>query len=98
LQLCAWLRDAESGLVRAVKAGRPLGLLYRDSSTRSTFVIRARGRIEDDPQVRERIFDRSPEVEQRHDLGRKGAALIIDVERITGTSPQGAILVESREG
>jgi hypothetical protein len=94
LQLCAWLRDANSGLVRAVNAGRPLGLLYRDSSTRSTFLIRARGRLDDDPAVREQVFNLAPEVEQTHDVARKGAALIIDVERITGTSPQGAILVE----
>ena len=37
--------------------------------------------------------ERDPEVEQRHDIGMTGAAVIIDVSRIHGTSPKGPVLV-----
>ncbi len=93
-ELCAWIRDAGSGLVRAVQAGRPLGLLYRDSATRTTLVIRGRGRIAADETTRQAVFQRVPEVEQTHDLARRGAALLIQVERIAGTHPSGNLLVE----
>ena len=38
-----------------------------------------------------RLFDLAPEVEQRHDLERNGAALIVDVDRVTGSSPRGGV-------
>lgn len=93
-ELCAWVRDAASGLVRAVQAGRPLSLLYRDSATRTTLVMRGRGRIATDVETRNRVYRRVPEVEQTHDVDRKGAALIISLDRIAGTHPSGPVLVE----
>ncbi|MBV8593913.1 MAG: hypothetical protein JOZ27_06405 [Caulobacteraceae bacterium] len=93
-ELCAWLRNADGGLARAMRSGGPLGLLYRDSPTRTTLVIRGRGRIAEDEAARGRVFALAPEVEQTHDPARRGAALIVDVERIVGTSPQGPVLVQ----
>ena len=93
-ELCAWLRDARSGLVRAIEAGRPLSLLYRDSATRTTLVIRGRGRIAADAETRGRVYLMTPEVEQTHDVDRRGAALIIGVDRIAGTHPSGPVLIE----
>lgn len=94
LELCAWLRSATGGLVRAVEAGRPLSLLYRDSATRTTLIIRGRGHIARDAARRDRVYALAPEVEQTHDPARAGAALLIAVERIAGTSPAGPVLVE----
>jgi hypothetical protein len=93
-ELCAWLRDAASGLVRAVNAGRPLSLLYRDSATRTTLVIKGRGTIAADAGTRSRVYRLAPEVEQTHDVARRGAALLIRVERIAGTHPDGPVLIE----
>lgn len=93
-ELCAWVRDAGSGLVRAVQAGRPLSLLYRDSATRTTLVMRGQGRIATDEGTRDRVYRQVPEVEQTHDVDRKGAALIISLDRIAGTHPSGPVLIE----
>jgi hypothetical protein len=41
------------------------------------------------------VFDLMPEVEQKHDPGHIGAALIIDVERLTGTTPRGAVRMQA---
>lgn len=92
-QLCLWVRNSNSGLIRSIRANRPLSLLYRNSPSRTTLTIRGRGTVIEDPIVRRRIFELSPEVEQRHDIGMTGAAVIIDVSRIQGTSPKGPVLV-----
>jgi hypothetical protein len=44
--------------------------------------------------VRERVYTRSPEVEQNHDPDRRGLALIIDIERVQGASPRGSVRME----
>jgi hypothetical protein len=92
-QLCLWVRNSRSGLINSIRARRPLSLLYRNSNSRTTLTIRGTGKLIDDPEVRRRIFDLSPEVEQRHDPGMAGAAVIVDVSRVQGTSPKGPVLV-----
>jgi hypothetical protein len=89
-QLGIWVRNADGGLPKAVQKGNnKLSLLYRDSKTRSTIVIQGRGHVSDDEEVRRRLYELTPEVEQLHDTERKGAALIIDVLRLQGGGPRG---------
>jgi len=93
-QLGIWVRNAEGGLVRAIQKNPRLSLLYRDSSTRSTIIIQGIGHIENDPEVRRRLYEMTPEVEQMHDPERKGAALIIDVTRMQAGGPKGNFRLE----
>ena len=93
-ELCLWVRNAAGGLVAAMAANSALSLLYRDSRSRTTLIIQGHGRIEMDNVVRERVYHLIPEVEQTHDPARQGAALLITVERIQGTSPHGPVLIE----
>jgi hypothetical protein len=88
-QLAIWLRSAEGGLNRALDHNDKLSLLYRDSKTRSTVIFQGRGRIATDEETRRRVYEMTPEVEQFHDTGRKGAALIIDVTRMQAGGPKG---------
>jgi hypothetical protein len=90
-QLALWVRNPAGGLVGAVAERPGLSLLYRDSRTRTTLIVRGQGHVESDPAVRDRVFELTPEVEQLHDVPRRGAALIVDVTEIRGTSPTGAI-------
>ena len=92
-QLCLWVRNANSGLIRSIRANRPLSLLYRNSVTRTTLIIRGQGKVIDDQDGRRRIFDMAPEVEQRHDTAMTGAAVVIDASTINGTSPKGPVMV-----
>jgi uncharacterized pyridoxamine 5'-phosphate oxidase family protein len=89
-QLGIWVRDANGGLPTATKANPKVSLLYRDSKTRSTIVIEGSAHVSEDEDVRRRLYDLTPEVEQLHDTGRKGAALLIDVVRLQGGGPKGA--------
>lgn len=89
-QLGIWVRNADGGLPTQVQKGNnKLSLLYRDSKTRSTVIVQGRGHVSDDPEVRRRLYEMTPEVEQMHDTERKGAALIIDVTRMQGGGPNG---------
>lgn len=91
--LILWLRNARGGLAQAIRDGRRIALLYRDSATRTTLTIEAAGRITDDADERRRIFERTPETEQRHDPQMTGAAAVLDIIRLSGTTPEGPVLV-----
>jgi hypothetical protein len=88
-QLAIWTRSAEGGLNKAIETNPKLSLLYRDSKTRSTVIVQGRGHIETDEEVRRRVYEKTPEVEQNHDPDRKGAALIIDITRMQAGGPKG---------
>ncbi|HLF79665.1 MAG TPA: pyridoxamine 5'-phosphate oxidase family protein, partial [Dehalococcoidia bacterium] len=88
-QLAIWLRNAEGGLTKALTTNDKVSLLYRDSKTRSTVVVQGRAHIATDEETRRRVYEKTPEVEQFHDTGRKGAALIIDITRLQAGGPKG---------
>lgn len=91
-QLSIWLRNAEGGLARSLEKNPNMSLLWRDQKTRSTLIFQGRGHIEPDEAVRRRVFELAPEVEQNHDPGmRKGAALIIDLDKIQGGTVRGGV-------
>ena len=92
-QLCIWVRNAGGGIVKAMARNNRVSLLYRDSKVRTTLIMQGRGHVETDPSVRERVFQLSPEVEQNHDPSRKGAALIIDIISLQGTTVRGMVKV-----
>jgi hypothetical protein len=90
-QLCIWVRNAEGGIIKAMRSNPKIALLYRDSKTRSTLIIQGRGHVETGEDVRNRVYELAPEVEQNHDVARKGAALIIDVVSLQGTTVRGPV-------
>jgi len=82
-QLCIWLRHPEGQLANSIKKNDNVSLTYSNSPG-TIFFVTGRARIDDSPEVRDRVFQIVPEVEQNHDPGRTGAALIIEVDRIMG--------------
>lgn len=90
-QLSIWVRHANGGMAQALRANPRMALMYRDPPARANLTFEGRGHFEADPDVRERIFDLMPEVEQKHDPGHTGACLLIDIERVVGSTPRGAV-------
>ena len=88
-QLGIWARNAEGGLPNALAKNDKVSMLYRDSKTRSTVIIQGRAHVEKDEDIRHRLYDMTPEVEQLHDTQRKGAAIIIDITSLQGGGPRG---------
>ena len=93
MELSLWVRKATGGLVDAIADDANVSLLYRDSPSRTTYTIVGRARLATDGRTRDAVYNRSPEVEQLHDPNRTGAAVIVDVDRLQGTSPFGAVVV-----
>jgi Pyridoxamine 5'-phosphate oxidase len=90
-QLSIWVRHATGGMANALRKNPRMALMYRDPPARANLTFEGRAHFESDPEIRDRVFDLMPEVEQKHDPGHIGAALIIDVERLTGSTPRGAV-------
>ncbi len=89
--LALWIRDPEGGLVRALAHNPRLTFWYFDPATRTHYQIQGRGRVDHDEGVRTTVFDRSPEREQRFDPERRGVAVVVDVDRVTGRGPDGPV-------
>jgi hypothetical protein len=87
------VRNADGGIVKAMDSNPRISLLYRDSKTRTTLIAQGRGHVETSPEIRERVFQLAPEVEQNHDPGRKGAALVIDLVSLQGGTVRGMVRV-----
>src|SRR5687768_13605056 len=90
-QLSIWVRHANGGMIKALQKNPNMVLMYRDPPNRTTLTFQGRGHVDSSEEVRSRVFDLAPEVEQRHDLERNGAALIIDLDRVSGSTPRGGV-------
>ena len=84
-QISAWIRNAEGGLISAVKKHPKVVLLYRDQTRQATLLIKGTAYVEEDEEIRRRVFDLEPEVEQNHVPDRTGACLMINVEKLTSS-------------
>ncbi len=96
-QLSIWVRHANGGMANALRKNPHMTLMFRDPPTRTNLTFEGRAHFEADPEVRERVFDLAPEVEQKHDPGHIGAALIIDIDRVTGNTPRGAVRMQASD-
>lgn len=93
-QLSIWVRHANGGMANALRKNPRMALMYRDPPARTNLTFEGRAHFEEDAEVRDRVFELAPEVEQKHDPGRIGAALIIDLERVTGNTPRGGVRMQ----
>ena len=96
-QLSIWVRNKEGGMPKAIAKNPNVGLLYRDSKTRSTVVVKGRAHIEDDPEVCDRVWNLIPDVEQKHETREPGCAMIIDILSLTGGTPKGGVRMMRQE-
>jgi len=94
-QLSIWVRHANGGMANALRKNPRIALMYRDPPARTNLTFEGRAHFETDPDVRDRVFELAPEVEQKHDPGRIGAALIIDLDRVMGNTPRGGVRMQA---
>ncbi|MGW0460751.1 hypothetical protein [Streptomyces tendae] len=84
VELSIWARNADGGLAGAAAASGPVALLYRDAAAKTTLNITGRARLAADDAERARVYEVTPGAEQSKDPDRKGAAIIVDVDRVQG--------------
>jgi hypothetical protein len=87
-QLAIWVRNPEGGILQAVRTGHVhIAVLYGElgSPQSKAFVtFRGRGRIDDSPDVRRVVYEKSPAAERDLDKQQKGLPLIIDLDSVDG--------------
>lgn len=83
-QLAIWVRDPEGGTLRRLATNRRMSFLYRNPAARVRWVFEGRARRVDDPDERDEIYDETPEFERAMDAGRKGVAVVVDLDRVMG--------------
>ena len=85
-QLAIWVRNPESGLVRATRENPTVALIYGNFSPdeRGFMVFRGRAHVDADEDVRRKVYESSPEFEQGFDPERKGVPLVIDLDSVDG--------------
>lgn len=85
-QLAIWVRNPESGILKALAAHPVIALIYGnlDPEDRGFMVFRGHGRIDNSDAVRRHVYEHSPQIEQDLDKERKGVPLIIDLDSVDG--------------
>jgi hypothetical protein len=96
-QLALWARDPGAGLPRNIAAHPSVTLFYHDPTGRTTYSFYGHAHVESDPDLRAAIFDNSNPREQNMDYHRRGAAIVVDLDRVEGRGPGGRVLMVRTE-
>lgn len=83
-QLAVWHRAPEGGLLDRIADHPQMSVLYRHGGDRTSWQFYGRAHVDDSDEVRQRVYDAMPEIERMLDAERKGRAVIIDVDRVSG--------------
>ena len=91
-QLGFWARNGEGGTASAIGANPNLTFVYREPTPdhgRSAAVVTFRGkaRIDNSDAARDAVYNTMPQRERDADAEKKGAAIIVDLDSITGFIP-----------
>ena len=82
-QLGFWARNAGGGTIDAIRHNPHVAMMYR-SATVPMLQFIGRARISEDAAERDRVFTLSHEKERTRDPERRGIAVIIDLDAVTG--------------
>jgi hypothetical protein len=83
-QLALWHRSPDSGLITRLGSNSRMAFLYRHPTDRVSWQFFGRARVVTDPEIRDRIYEGMPEIEKMLDKERKGQAVVVDLDRVTG--------------
>lgn len=88
----AWWERALGTTFRNLQENGQCCLLYRNTQTRQAWKFFGVGEVLTEGPLRQQVMDRAPEAELNMDPERKGAAVIIRIDRIT----QGSKVLQER--
>jgi hypothetical protein len=91
-QLGFWARNTGGETMDAIKANPKVAMMLRKPEPRSILQLTGRARVAAGAE-RDRVYDLAPEYERAADAEKKGAAVIIDLDRIGGILPGGEGIV-----
>ena len=88
-QLAIWVRDPTGGLLRAIESNPRVALMYRDPASGASYQFAGQARVDDQADVRDEVYARTPAIERNLDAGRRGRAVIVDLDAVEGMGPGG---------
>jgi Pyridoxamine 5'-phosphate oxidase len=83
-QLALWVRNPDAPFLQRLAGNSRTAFVYRNGADRTMYQFHGRGKPDDDPDVRARVYEQSPEVERNMDPERRGVAVLIDVDNVRG--------------
>jgi len=96
-QIAIWVREsyvgtmtptrpplANGGFLKAIESNPAVSLIYRNATSRTTYVFSGRARVETDQALRDEIYANMPASEQRHSEDHSGTAVIVDIDHVVG--------------
>ena len=91
-QIGVWARNGEGGTASALTKNPNVTLVYREPTPdhgRSAAVVtmRGKGRVDHSEAMRNAVYDNMPQRERDADAEKKGVAIIVDLESVTGFIP-----------
>lgn len=90
-QCAMWIRESEGGLLKSIGSNPRMTMMYRDSSTKTTYLLYGRARLESDPEVARKIYEQSPKAERDRDANMAGRAIVIDIDAIQGGTAENRV-------
>jgi hypothetical protein len=87
-ELAVWARNPHGGLPTAIAERPQVSLIYRNPQTRQLYAFYGRARLATDDATKTQVYERAPKREQEADPDRLGVAVIVDLERVEGISPE----------
>jgi hypothetical protein len=82
--LAIWVRDPASSVLGRIAGNPRMSFLYRNPTEKLRWVFEGRARVIDDPEQANAIFESIHPFEQATDPERKGRAVVIDLDKVTG--------------
>ena len=83
--LAIWVRNPESGILARVQTNPHMSFLYRHPADRLRWVFDGRARILDaGSDEATAVYDAIPDFEKTTDPERKGRAVVIDLDKVSG--------------
>jgi predicted pyridoxine 5'-phosphate oxidase superfamily flavin-nucleotide-binding protein len=82
-QVGFWARNATGGTMDNIGANPHVSMIMRNPDTRVVLQLMGRARQVEGAE-RDRVYANAPEIEQRGDPDRKGAGVIVDLDRVEG--------------
>ena len=82
-QLGFWARNAEGSTMDNIAANPNVSMILRNPQTRVVLQLAGRARVVQGAE-RDQVYDNAPEFERKADADKKGAGVIVDLDRIEG--------------
>jgi hypothetical protein len=78
-----WVRNAEGATLANIAANPHVAMMYRNPQTRVVLQMSGRARVAKGAE-RDLVYDSAPEIERNADPDRKGAGVVVALDRVEG--------------